>query len=708
MRCRAARRAARASQGRIGELQAYHNGAIEPRQPPSPRVTAVLSDRPVLRHTGIDVGSEDQLRIAEFLITGTYVGFILLFALVLAQTLRERSRSHLDASLFFGVLAVLSVVGLIEGPVGAVPGPLADLRRLLAMAAPVLLLRLLDGFTPVPALAARLALTGYVVSIALVLLLGTEAPLVRAGLGLYFLATLAYGTLGFVRFGGRSTGVTRRRMQAIGAGTALFIIVALLSIAADWIAIEGVPVTGVASIVSLATALAYYLGIAPPSSLRRLWQYGALTDVLRLLAVTPASLPLRQSVPLLNEGIARAFGAPHAAILLWDEDQGALISPGKRTADHPDYHPASALVTRVYTSQRARFFDNAPALDAANADLYRRMDSRSLLAAPIVTPSGTVGVLTLYSPRASVFSSDDVPFVETVSDQVAAFFVRHELVQQAVSMEAQEEAMRLKEDFLAAAAHDLRTPLTGLLGRAQLLLRRAERDPQAGSRADDLRSLVEDGKRMQRLTEGLLEVSRLEHGFAAEREPTDLHALARDVVGSLAEPRQALEVTGEASAWVDAERFRQVLQNLVDNAAKFTPTGGTIRVEMEDLGDFVRVSVVDSGPGLATDEVDLIFERFQRGSAATRSLTGGMGVGLYLCRRIVEEHGGTIRAERRPEGGARFIVELPRTADEPRLEPGGAPRAVDGTDAARPPVAGAPDGRASDDRAAANLAPSRS
>ncbi|MGE3855909.1 MAG: ATP-binding protein [Dehalococcoidia bacterium] len=618
---------------------------------------------------------QDELRIAEFLITTTYVGFIVLFLFVLGRAARERGRAQLDAALFFGVLAALSVFGLFEGPTrSADPGVLIDLRRLLAMSMPLLLLRLLDGFTPVRALATRLARAGYIVSAPLVVLAGEGVSVALVLPAAYFLFTLAYAAVGFVGFASRSTGVTRRRMQSIGVGTGLLIFVAVLSTVAQFVVLQDVVVEGIASVASLSTACAYYLGIAPPAALRRTWQYGALTDVLRLLATTPASMPLRQSVPLLNEGIAHAFGAPNAAVLLWDDAQQALVSPGERVEDYPEYHPQSALVTRVFESQRAQFFDDAPALDPANAALYARMHSYSLLAAPIRTAAGPVGVLTLYSPRASVFSSDDIPFTETVSEQVSAFFVRHELVQQAVTMEAQEEAMRLKEDFLAAAAHDLRTPLTGILGRAQLLLRRAVRDPEATpSRIEDLRSLVEDGKRMQRLTEGLLEVSRLEHGFTADREPTDLHVLARDVVDSLAEHRQSIDVVGEARAAVDAERFRQVLQNLVDNAVKFTPGGGAILVEIEDLDDLVRVSVTDSGLGLATDEVNTIFERFQRGSAATRGLMGGMGVGLYLCRRIVQEHGGTIRAERRPEGGARFIVELPQPDEEPETMRLGAP-----------------------------------
>ena len=601
------------------------------------------------------------MRIAEFLITSTYAGFIVLFLFVAVRAVRHRGRANLDALLFFGVLAALSIVGLVEGPLrqGAT-GLSQDFRRVIALALPVLLLRLLDGFTPVDRRLFRFALGGYLLSVPMVLAMASGTRLLLVIPAMYFLGTLAYAALSFARFAGQTSGVTRRRMQAIGAGTLLLVIAGLISAGAEFARVRGgLSVEGIASVVSFTTGVAYYVGIAPPATLRRIWQYAALTDVLRLLAVTPASMPIEESAPILNRGIASAFGAPNAAIMVWDESQQALVSPGERLASYPDYHPETALVTHVFETQRAQYFEDAPALDPANAALYRRLNSYSVLVAPIRTPSGPVGVLTLFSSRAALFSRDDVPFAETVSEQLAAFFVRHDLVQQAVAVEAQTEAMRLKEDFLAAAAHDLRTPLTGILGRAQLLLRRAEREPDSERRVEDLRSLVEDGKRMQRLTEGLLEVSRLEHGFSADLVRTDLRALVLDTVQSSVHREHGIVVDGEATALVDAERFRQVVQNLVDNAVKFSPGRVAIRVLLEQNAELVRVSVIDSGVGLADDEVDSIFGRFQRGSAATSGLMGGMGVGLYLCRRIVEEHRGTIRAERRLEGGSRFVVELP-------------------------------------------------
>ena len=184
---------------------------------------------------------------------------------------------------------------------------------------------------------------------------------------------------------------------------------------------------------------------------------------------------------------------------------------------------------------------------------------------------------------------------------------------------------------------------------------------------------------MQRLTEGLLEVSRLDHGFSGERVLTDLRVLVLDTISGGAHRDHVIDVDGEASALVDPERFRQVVQNLVDNAVKFSPGQRPIRVELATTDAGARLSVIDSGVGLLQDEVDAIFDRFQRGSAARSGLMGGMGVGLYLCRRIVEEHGGTIRAERRPEGGSRFVVDLPATepAEVPRMSAPIAPEPLD-------------------------------
>lgn len=621
------------------------------------------------------------MRIAEFIGATVYVGFLLIFLSIVVRAIREPRRATFDATLFFGAIGLLALIGLVFGPSNNGGHALLDeVRRMIGLALPLLLLRVLDGFTPVPARLNTVVTVGYPITVASLLLPDVYGVMVIPTI--YFIATLAICSVIFVRYAPKSTGVTRRRMQAIGAGTAALMLTGCVAVIGRQFPEHQTLWQVATSIGAVGTMLGYLLGVAPPASVHRLWQYSALTSVLRLLATTPASLPLPESIPLLNQGIAEAFGVPGVAILVWDEEQQALIAPGQQISEYPDYHPNEALVTRVFRSQRARFFADALGADPLNSPLYERFNSRSMLAAPIRTATKQVGVFTLFSPRASVFSSDDLPLAETVAEQVAAFFVRSELVHQAVTVEAQAEAAQLKEDFLAAAAHDLRTPLTGILGHAQLLLRRAEREPDAApQRLSDLRSLVADSKRMQRLTEGLLEVSRSDQGrFSGDLVLTDLRPLVLTAVAAAQHGGHAIHVEGTARAYVDAERFGQVIQNLVDNAVKFTPGGGEIQVTLVETAELTRLTVDDSGLGLSHDDIEGVFERFQHGSAATRGRIAGMSVGLYLCRRIVEEHDGTIRAEQRPEGGSRFIVELPLVesvamtfelspADAPPLQP---------------------------------------
>jgi signal transduction histidine kinase len=113
---------------------------------------------------------------------------------------------------------------------------------------------------------------------------------------------------------------------------------------------------------------------------------------------------------------------------------------------------------------------------------------------------------------------------------------------------------------------------------------------------------------------------------------------------------------------LDVTRIQQVIRNLLSNAVKFSPTPGTIRLEVEQRGQTVRLSVWDEGPGIPADEVDAVFEKFVQ-SSYTQTNAGGTGLGLAICREIVTQHHGTIWAENRAEGGAIFFVELPLSED---------------------------------------------
>jgi signal transduction histidine kinase len=229
-----------------------------------------------------------------------------------------------------------------------------------------------------------------------------------------------------------------------------------------------------------------------------------------------------------------------------------------------------------------------------------------------------------------------------------------------------EAALHVREEFLSIASHELRTPITVLTAQAQLSLRRLERngdvDPERVRQA--LRMMGTQADKLGRLVGQLLDVSRIDGGkLQLERHPTNLALLVDQVVSaarSLAEDTHAISLTAPAvvECDVDALRLEQVLTNLIDNAIKYSPEGGAVDVVLSQPNRRgIELSVRDHGLGIPVDKRDQIFDRFYQ--AHDSSYRSGMGLGLYVCRQIVELHGGEIHAEFPADGGTRLSVRLP-------------------------------------------------
>ena len=239
-----------------------------------------------------------------------------------------------------------------------------------------------------------------------------------------------------------------------------------------------------------------------------------------------------------------------------------------------------------------------------------------------------------------------------------------------------EEAIRLRDIFLSVASHELKTPLTSLLLQAQLLQRRVARAallPEQDQHT--IRVIVEQTRRLDRMIATLLDISRLERGqLSLTIAPVDLCALARRVVAELqptSERHQIACVAPEPGLVVEGDELRleQVLQNLLQNAIKYSPAGGPIAVEVTDHGGEVWVSVSDRGIGVPREALPRLFERFYRAPNADPREIGGMGIGLFVVKEIVHLHGGSVRAERREGGGSRFTVSLPTPVTRPVAPP---------------------------------------
>lgn len=224
-----------------------------------------------------------------------------------------------------------------------------------------------------------------------------------------------------------------------------------------------------------------------------------------------------------------------------------------------------------------------------------------------------------------------------------------------------EEAARVREEFLSIATHELRTPVTSVRGYAQLAQRALERDENADIRKE-LDTIVRQSDRLAALIAQLLDASQLQAGtLSVTPEPTDVSALARQtataaqIAGS---HRLIVDIVPGLWADVDPVRFDEVLTNLIDNARKFSPAGAAVTVRLADAGDEVELSVRDEGPGIASDRLPHVFDRFYR--AHDDRGIAGLGLGLYIAREIVARHRGRIWVESTLGEGATFIVRLPK------------------------------------------------
>ena len=226
---------------------------------------------------------------------------------------------------------------------------------------------------------------------------------------------------------------------------------------------------------------------------------------------------------------------------------------------------------------------------------------------------------------------------------------------------------QMKTNFLANVSHELRTPLTTILAYTEIVRRKGEAISPA-QREEFLGTVVNEGEKLAAIIEDLLQLDRMEDGQAElERVRTDLVALARRLGEAWHEQARAkgivLTVAATAEAIdleVDAVLCQQLLQHLIANALKFTPSGGQVHLRLAEQGTAVRIEVEDTGIGIPAEQLEQIFEHFYQVDDSSTREHGGQGVGLAICHDIVSYHDGRIWAENAEPRGARFTVLLPR------------------------------------------------
>ena len=356
-----------------------------------------------------------------------------------------------------------------------------------------------------------------------------------------------------------------------------------------------------------------------------------------------ASALLTQQVAELGQRFIRAeFGMP--ATLVVADDAGQLH----------DIPGGNALVDRGIAQWA--YDRSQPAGKGTDT-----LPASPSLVLPLKAIMRTRGVLVVEPPPSLWMGAEQRQLLETCASLLAISLERIHYIDVAQASSIQIESERLRNSLLSAISHDLRTPLASLVGMADAL--ELTSPPPSEAQKQIGQSIRQSALRMSALVSNLLDMARLEAGAVQlNRQWLPLEEVVGSALSSCAtlldgRPVQ-VKLDGDLPLLhLDSVLFERVLVNLLENAAKYTPSGTAIMVGGRRWGGEVRLTVEDAGPGLPVGKETSIFEKFERGMK--ESATPGVGLGLAICRAIVQAHGGVITASNRPEGGACFTIALP-------------------------------------------------
>jgi two-component system sensor histidine kinase KdpD len=369
------------------------------------------------------------------------------------------------------------------------------------------------------------------------------------------------------------------------------------------------------------------------------------------------ALQTEQILGIANRHLQGVFQAK-TAILIPDLSEKITIPPTPDDKEQNGIALDAAIAQWVFDHQQAAGFGTNT---LAGSPTYY---------IPLKAPIRTRGVLALApsNPRL-VFVPEQHRLLETFAAQIALALERVHFVEVAQGALLKIESERLRNSLLSAISHDLRTPLTALVGLASTLA--ADGNLSERSRRELADALHDESMRMSNMVNNLLDMARLQAGGVQLNR--QWHVLEEIVGSALRSLRHAIanhdiKVSLETSLpliYVDSVLIERVLCNLIENATKYTSPGSQIHIGAVTGDHELRVTVADNGPGLPPDIIETVFDKFTRGQK--ESATPGVGLGLAICKAIVQAHRGRIWAENIDEGGARFTFTLP-LLDPPSIQ----------------------------------------
>ncbi|MGB8509748.1 MAG: GAF domain-containing protein [Pyrinomonadaceae bacterium] len=430
----------------------------------------------------------------------------------------------------------------------------------------------------------------------------------------------------------------------------------------------------------------------------------------RLLLSLQRSGEPREKVRAVIERIGEVLELDRCIAVLFADGEhedyyGEWCADGvEAVTEWPDVRERSPIRYALDTARRPLYASDVREhpLAAGIADLIELLNLKSLLVVPIMHLGRVIGSISAHQTRQHrEWAEDDMDLMMAVATHVGATLENARLIAEL------REANRLKDEFLATLSHELRTPLTAITGWVDLL---GESKSLSLDRdfADGVEAIRASANSLTQLISDLLDLSRIQRGvLRLDRQFFDINGIVSNAARNVRQAATArrldlkLELSDELPPIVaDPQRVQQVLWNLITNAIKFTPAGGSVTVRTRlrgaeragdadtrttGLGEWIEIEVEDTGEGIAPEFLPFIWDRFRQADSSATRRHGGLGIGLSLVKELIEAHGGGVEAFSDGRRGAIFTVRLPIVADdewfegEPRFESGRA-GGVDGVE----------------------------
>lgn len=400
-----------------------------------------------------------------------------------------------------------------------------------------------------------------------------------------------------------------------------------------------------------------------------------LTDTASLLEVGKAvnsTLNLEDVLRMILSSALQLLEAGEGSVMLLDESGENLevvsyhglrghVVMNKKT------RIGEGVAGRVAETREPVLISSNSPVDGVQVDPSRGITSG--MCVPLVRRDELMGVLNVNQLiPGKIFGGDGLAALEVFAEQAAiAIGNARSFAHERETVVQLEELDRLKSDFVATVSHELKTPLTAIIGAAKTVSRRGaqlERDQELVF----MEMIERQGARLLRLVEDVLTASKIESGLPKlQRELVDLEVIAGQIAADAAHTEQgagrAIEVVateGGANAWVDRVAIEQILSNLIENAVKYSEPNAPIGVRLDVKRVEAVIEVTDSGRGIAEEQLETIFERFRQADSSLTRTVGGFGLGLYIVKNLVDAHQGKIEVESIEGVGSTFRVRIPQ------------------------------------------------